>query len=131
MTCKNIFEKFDMDGELCLPGKTISFGLLPWNKHPTFDGVELKHLLTGEDTAGKFSYHLIKIAPGKAIGCHSHQIQVETHEVIAGEATCQIDDREVICKPGDITLFPAGKPHEVHAGQDGLYVFAKFIPALL
>ena len=33
-------------------------------------------------------------------------------------------------EPGVISVFPAGIPHEVNASEDGLYLFAKFIPAL-
>ena len=31
---------------------------------------------------------------------------------------------------GVISIFPIGVPHEVLAGADGLYLFAKFMPAL-
>ncbi|WP_347223788.1 hypothetical protein [Bacteroides congonensis] len=27
----------------------------------TFEGVELKHIITAKDTDGKFSYHLVRI----------------------------------------------------------------------
>lgn len=32
---------------------------------------------------------------------------------------------------GTITILPVGRPHAVNAGADGLYLFAKFIPALV
>ncbi len=31
---------------------------------------------------------------------------------------------------GVISILPIGMPHEVIAGEDGLYLFAKFMPAL-
>lgn len=33
-------------------------------------------------------------------------------------------------EPGVISVMPAGVPHEVNAGSDGLFLFAKFMPAL-
>lgn len=32
--------------------------------------------------------------------------------------------------PGVISTLPADVPHEVNAGDNGLYLFAKFMPAL-
>ena len=126
----NLFEKFNTEGQLRLPGTAVSFSEIPWNKHPIFDGVELKHIVTAKETEGQFSYHLVRIAPGKAIGNHVHQTQLETHEVIAGTGTCVNNGVELVYEPGVISILPMGLLHEVQAGLDGLYLFAKFIPAL-
>ena len=71
----------------------------------------------------------MKIAPGKTIFDHIHEMQLETHEVIAGEGVCINDGKEIHYVPGVISIMPEKIHHEVHAGQDGLYMFAKFIPA--
>lgn len=89
-----------------------------------------KHIVTAKETDGQFSYHLVRIAPGKAIGNHIHQTQLETHEVIAGTGICVNNGAELSYEPGVITILPMGLPHEVKAGPDGLCLFAKFIPAL-
>lgn len=127
----DLFERFNLDGYLRLPGEDIPFGKIPWNRHPTFEGVELKHIVTSKQTNGQFSYHLVRIAPNKAIGNHIHQTQLETHEVITGTGICVNDGAELIYQPGVISILPMGLPHEVKAGPDGLYLFAKFIPALV
>ena len=62
---KEVFEAF-INGSLAVPGRAIKFEQIEWSKHPIFDGVELKHIITGKDTEGQFSYHLVRIAPGKA-----------------------------------------------------------------
>lgn len=131
MNHPDLFEAFDIKGQLRLPGTSVSFGELPWNPHPAFEGVELKNLLTSRETGGQFSFHLVRIAPGKAIGDHIHQTQLETHEVIAGAGVCVNNGARIPCAPGVITVFPMGLPHQVQAGPGGLYLFAKFIPALL
>lgn len=124
----NLWKNFD-NGSLRLPDATAEFADIPWAKHPAFDGVELKHIVSAKDTDGQFSYHLVRIAPGKSIQNHIHETQLETHEVIAGSGVCINDGTAIPYAPGVISIMPAGIPHEVNAGEDGLFLFAKFIPA--
>lgn len=129
MDYKNLFEKFN-EGRLLLPDAMVSFDDIPWSEHPSFEGVELKHIITSEKTDGQFSFHLVRIASGKKIGSHIHEKQLETHEVISGAGVCVNNGVELSYETGVISIFPIGVPHEVVAGDDGLYLFAKFIPAL-
>lgn len=126
---KALFETFD-NGTFTSPYAQKRFSDLKWNPHPTFEGVELKHLLTAADTDGQFSYHLVRIAPNKSIGEHIHETQLETHEVIAGSGVCINEGLEIPYKSGVVTILKKATPHSVTAGNDGLYIFAKFIPAL-
>lgn len=130
MEFRNLFETFDNDGKLLLPNDTVHFSEIPWSEHPTFEGVALKHIVTSKQTNGQFSYHLVRIAPNKKIENHIHAEQLETHEVISGNGLCINDGAEIKYEPGVISILPKGIPHEVTAGTDGLYLFAKFIPAL-
>ena len=125
----NLFEAFN-NGFLKLPEKTVPFADIAWAAHPTFEGVSLKHIVTAADTDGQFSYHLVRIAPNKSIKNHIHETQLETHEVISGSGVCVNDSVEIPYEVGTISIMPSGIPHEVNAGADGLYLFAKFIPAL-
>jgi quercetin dioxygenase-like cupin family protein len=124
-----LFEAFNQ-GRFIVPGRTVDFGNIPWSKHPTFEGVELKHILTSAETGGAYSYHLVRIAPGKSILDHIHDPQLETHEVIAGIGYALNDGVKIQYEPGIISVMPAKVHHEVHAGDEGLYLFAKFMPAL-
>jgi quercetin dioxygenase-like cupin family protein len=125
----DVFEAFNT-GALRLPAGEKSFADIPWSKHPTFAGVELKHILTAKDTGGAYSYHLVRIAPDCAIGNHIHETQLETHEVIAGIGSAVNAGVTLPYAAGTVSIFPVGVPHEVRAGADGLYLFAKFFPAL-
>lgn len=125
----NLFEAFN-NGFLKLTNKTVEFADIPWSKHPVFEGVELKHIITSKDTDGKFSYHLVRIAPNKSIENHSHETQLETHEIVAGSGVCINEGITIPYEVGTISIIPSGIPHKVTAGDDGLYLFAKFIPAL-
>ena len=124
-----VFEAFN-NGKLEIPGNVIRFADIPWSKHPTFEGVELKHIVKADETGGDYSFHLVRIAPNCSIKDHIHDPQLETHEVIAGSGECINDGTRIAYKPGTISIMPAKVHHEVHAGDDGLYIFAKFIPAL-
>ena len=123
------FELFNK-GKLVLPEKETDFVKIEWSKHPTFQGVELKHIITAQDTEGRFSFHLVRIAPDCSIGNHIHETQLETHEVIKGSGTCVNAGSTIPYEPGTISIMQAGVPHEVTAGSEGLYLFAKFMPAL-
>lgn len=125
----DVFELFD-DGKLVLPEREVNFGEIPWSKHPTFEGVELKHIVTAKDTDGKFSYHLVRIAGNCSIGEHIHETQLETHEVIKGSGICINHGVTLPYEVGTISIMPAGVKHEVTAKEEGLYLFAKFIPPL-
>lgn len=125
----NLFEEF-INGSLDLPTGSVAFAGIPWSKHPVFDGVELKHIVTGKDTKGQFSYHLVRIAPNKSIQNHIHEAQLETHEVIAGSGTCINNGAKIIYNAGTVSIIEPDIPHEVNAGDDGLCLFAKFFPAL-
>ena len=123
------FELFE-NGKLFLPEKETDFSEIEWSKHPTFIGVELKHIVTAKDTDGKFSYHLVRIAPDCSIGNHIHETQLETHEVIKGSGRCVNAGSTIPYEACTISIMQAGVPHEVHADSEGLYLFAKFMPAL-
>ncbi len=125
----NLFDSFN-NGSLKLPASTTEFADILWSKHPAYDSVELKHIVTAQNTNGQFSYHLVRIAPNKSIKNHVHDTQLEKHEIISGSGICINNGIEILYKPGTISIMPAGIPHEVNAGNDGLYLFAKFIPAL-
>ena len=124
-----VFEAFN-SGRLEVPGKVIGFDDIPWTKHPIFEGVELKHIVKADETNGAYSFHLVRIAPNCSIKDHIHDPQLETHEVIAGYGECINDGTQIEYKPGVISIMPTKVHHEVHAGDEGLYLFAKFIPAL-
>lgn len=117
-------------GTLQLPGRSVDFTDRGWNDHPAFAGVALKHLVTAENTGGAFSFHLVRIQPGCAIGEHSHDPQLETHEVVDGAGECINDGVEITYRPGVISFFQPHRPHLVQAGEEGLFLFAKFMPAL-
>ena len=96
----------------------------------TFEGVELKHIITVKDTDVKFSYHLVRIAPDYSIRNHIHDTQLETYEAIKGSGKCVNAGSTIPYETGTISIMQAGLPHEVTADSEGLCLFVKFMPAL-
>jgi quercetin dioxygenase-like cupin family protein len=103
----------------------------PWNKHATFPGVYLKHLVKGDQTDGKFSCHLVKVEAGCELGEHIHANNWEIHEIVSGNAIGFLEGVEMTYTPGTTAIIPAGSKHRVVAGDRDLYIRAKFIPALV
>ncbi len=121
------FENGIISGLLC----DIETNSLVWNEHNLFKGVFLKHIIKSIDTNGSLSCHLVKINPGCAIDTHAHIGKLEVHEIIDGDGICHIGERTIDYKPGKVTLIPADIPHKVIAGDEGIFLFAKFSPALI
>jgi len=129
MENKILFKNFD-EGKLLVPQYKNSFKKISWTNHPTFEGVKLKHIITAKDTNEKFSFHLVQIDPNKKIEMHVHKTQIETHEIISGTGICINDGKKLNYTSGTISIFPMNVPHEIIAGDNGLFLFAKFFPAL-
>jgi quercetin dioxygenase-like cupin family protein len=104
---------------------------LGWNAHPTFKGVSLKHLVTGQATEGKLSCHLVHIQAGCEIGTHVHAGKLELHEVLSGQGQGLLVEQTIPYLPGTVVVIPADQPHRVVAGDQDVYLLAKFTPALV
>jgi mannose-6-phosphate isomerase-like protein (cupin superfamily) len=104
---------------------------IAWNPHARFEGVSLKHVVRGTDTAGLLSCHVVRLDPGAVLDTHFHETQWELHEVVDGEGMFVLGLRETPYFPGRMAVIPKGAAHKVIAGKDGLLLLAKFFPALL
>lgn len=118
-------------GEVATVEKSYNISDVPWNKHPTFDGVFLKHLIKGDCTEGKFSCHLVRVQAGCQLADHVHQNNWELHEVVSGKGKGFVNEKEISYIGGTAVIIPQGQNHRVAAGEEDLYLLAKFIPALL
>lgn len=110
----------------------IKLSEIDWLPHQKFPGVFMKHLVTGADTDGIISCHLVRITAGHQIGDHFHETSTEIHEMISGHGTLILDGAEHSYNPGDICYMPVGKHHSVIAPPDeDICLMAKFTPPLV
>ena len=115
---------------VCLENE-VDAAHLAWNAHPKCKGVSLKHLVTGEATQGQLSCHLVRIEAGCKISQHVHPTQLELHEVLSGQGTGMLREKEIPYLAGTSVVIPANEPHRVLAGEEDVYLLAKFTPALV
>jgi len=118
-------------GNLYLLGSSIENSSKEWNSHPVFIGVALKHLVTGAQTDGQFSAHIVKVNPNCILDEHIHYGKTEMHEVVVGSGLFVMGSLERKYLEGDMAIIPANTKHKVIAGNEGIYLLAKFVPALL
>ena len=117
---------------LFIEGKIIcDIECMEWTPHPKFKGVYLKNLLTGKETGGKISAHIMKIDPHTHVPEHIHEGMAEIHEVLEGDGLITINGIDTDYSAGVISYVPDDTPHEVQTREKSLLYFAKFIPALI
>ncbi len=126
---KDIADAMDM-GRIAYMDREEAAGDAAWIKHPANPGVKLKHLVSGRDTEGALSCHLVKLGPGQVLPEHVHEAQWELHEVVGGRGTATFDDRELDYAPGSLAVIPKGVLHSITASEEGVTLLAKFFPAL-
>ena len=130
MLTEGIVRKID-EGKIVYLEEEVGVKNLDWNAHTAFKGVFLKHLVKSEHTGGKFSCHLVKVKSGCEIGEHVHEDNWELHEVIDGNGKGVLGDKEIRYELGVSVVIPEGVKHKVIAGEEDLYLLAKFVPALV
>ena len=128
---KKTFLREAAEGFLWKEDSEEFLGEYPWNPHPVFDGVSLKHALTGGDTEGAVSCHFVRVDSGKILKFHEHEKEWEIHEVLQGRGKGVLGGKEISYRPGTMVLIPRGVPHAVEAGEEGLLIRATFFPALV
>jgi quercetin dioxygenase-like cupin family protein len=124
-----ITDQFE-SGKICTSKEIINSSEVDFKAHPKFTGVSLKHLVTGKLTNGQISCHLVKIEPHCVLETHVHEGNLEIHETIFGDGICEIGANRVNYTVGTIGVIPENVPHKVVAGAKGMYILAKFTPAL-
>lgn len=127
---EEFFSSKVLSGKICFVNGQVNVDTLPWNPHAKFKGVSMKNLLTGKDTGGRLSCHIVRVEPGCVLDTHAHAGKLEIHEVIGGKGTLLLDGREFEYTEGAMGVIPDGTPHKVVAGEEGLCLLAKFTPAL-
>ena len=127
---ENLFLEKVFSANIYYFDKQDKIDALVWNAHPTFKGVYLKHLILGKETKNQLSCHIVKVEPNYILDTHQHDGKIEIHEVIGGNGTMFLDKKEINYTVGQICVIPENMTHKVVAGKEGLYLFAKFTPAL-
>ncbi|MFA5330779.1 MAG: cupin domain-containing protein [Methanoregula sp.] len=118
-------------GAVIFPDREVEAADRRWYEHPASKGVFLKDLVTGKETGGKFSYHLVRVDKTCEVADHDHETQWEYNMILSGTGTFLLGDKEVAIKPGQSFATPPKNHHTVSAGNEELSLLAIFVPALV
>lgn len=98
-------------------------------KHPTQEGVFIKHFFCKEDN-DRLNNLEVYIIPGFQIAPHTHEGSSEFFYVVSGQGEF-LDDKEWrSVKKGDAFKAPQGITHSIkNTGGEALLLFSTFSPA--
>jgi quercetin dioxygenase-like cupin family protein len=117
-------------GMVIFPDHKEDINKKSWYTPPGWVGVSLKDIITGKDTSGAFSYHLVKIARHCEVPPHAHEAQWEWNVILNGTGSFVIQETEMPVTIGETYVTPPGISHTVKAEDRELVITAVFVPAL-
>lgn len=126
----SIIKDFEL-GKVITDSATINMDAVDFVPHKSFPGVALKLLAGGSQTGHALSLHLVRVDPHCSLDNHTHPDNIEIHKVISGSGDVVIGNHSSAYCAGTIGVIPKGTPHQVLAGEEGLYILATFSPALV
>ncbi|MDR2018323.1 MAG: cupin domain-containing protein [Syntrophobacterales bacterium] len=98
-------------------------------KHPTQEGVFLKHFFCKEDN-DRLNNLEVNIVPGFQIAPHAHEDSSEFFYVVSGQGEFMDDTEAKPIKKGDAFKAPQGMTHSIkNTGNETLVLFSTFSPA--
>jgi quercetin dioxygenase-like cupin family protein len=101
---------------------------MEWVAHPRFDGILISRLLTSQDNPYA-SLNVVRVPPGKEIGSHTHEGQVETVFVLTGECMLTISGEVHPFKAGQVVALPSSVPHSLqNTGNQMVELLTIFTP---
>ena len=95
-------------------------------------GEQIRFLKTSKETGGEYVLVEVTVRPGGVVAAaHVHPYQDERFEVVSGRVTFQLDGQELVGRPGDVVLVPAGSAHKFwNAGDEDVRFVTEVRPAL-
>jgi len=102
-----------------------------FSAHPKFSGVQMAVFITGQDTDTASVCQLI-IAPGVEIPVHTHDPQIDSIFIVAGQGQAYVNGKWKEVAPGDYLFFPAQVEHATrNTGSEPLVLLVHHCPPLL
>nr|WP_319538250.1 cupin domain-containing protein [uncultured Methanospirillum sp.] len=117
-------------GTVVFPDHKEDINKKSWYTPPGWVGVSLKDIITGKDTGGAFSYHLVRITRHCEVPSHVHDTEWEWNVILNGNGSFVIQEKETQVVIGETYVTPPGISHTVKAGNSDLVITATFVPAL-
>jgi mannose-6-phosphate isomerase-like protein (cupin superfamily) len=95
-------------------------------------GERIRFLETAAETHGELVRIECVVDPsGFVAKAHVHPAQTECFEIVEGSVTFKVDGQEIVARPGDRVLVPAGRRHQFWNATDDIVRFrCEIRPAL-
>ena len=95
-------------------------------------GERLRFLETSRETGGEYVLVECTVQPnGSVAAAHVHPYQSERFEIEAGTIAFKVDGKEIVARPGESVLVPAGSSHKFwNAGETEAVFVTEVRPAL-
>jgi quercetin dioxygenase-like cupin family protein len=126
---QDLSELFEQ-GAVLFPDLEVRAAEKPWYAPPAWKGVFLKDLVTGKETGGAFSYHLMRVERNCEIPDHAHETQWSWNVILRGAGSFVLGGKQVPVEVGQTVVTPPRVHHAVSAGDDEILLQAIFVPAL-
>ena len=105
---------------MVIPGQTIVTESIPWNPHPKFAGVFLRHLVTGQYYRGTSEPASCTDRPRlyhrRSCPCRASGRSMMSSQVMG---VCTLAGTDIPYNPGVVGVMPADQVHRVEAGDRG------------
>ena len=111
-------------------GKNIKLDAV-FVKHPTQEGVFMKHFFSKDETNERLNNLEVNIVPGFQIAPHTHDNAGEFFYVVDGEGEFLDNTEWTSIKKGDAFQAPMGMTHAIkNTGRVTLVLFSTFSPPI-
>lgn len=98
-----------------------------WDNGPGIPGTVFRHMITGDDTDGRFSAQSAVLAPRELVMPHSHQNEDEYTFVFRGRIGGLVGEDEMEVEEGGFFFKPRGIVHALWNPTDHPVVVIEFI----
>jgi mannose-6-phosphate isomerase-like protein (cupin superfamily) len=100
-------------------------------KHPTQEGVFMKHFFSKDETNNCLNNLEVNIVPGFQIAPHTHDNAGEFFYVVNGEGEFLDNTEWIPIRKGDAFQAPMGMTHAIkNIGRETLVLFSTFSPPI-
>jgi len=102
-----------------------------FTKHPTQEGVFMKHFYAKDDTDGRLNNLEVNIVPGFEIAPHTHENAGEFFYVVSGSGEFLDETEWKAIRKGDAFKAPMGVNHAIkNTGNETLVLLSTFSPPI-
>ena len=107
--------------------KVMSARSVSWDNGPAIPGTVFRHMITADDTGGRFSAQSAVLAPRELVIPHSHEREDEFTFVYRGRIGGLVGEEEVQVDEGGFLFKPRGIVHALWNPTDEPVVVVEFI----